>query len=109
MFLLDQAADGGAFDFLARKRGLDGAQGRARAAQIDPRHIQESGLDIGDSLDVSSGQIEVQGEAAEVELDRQLAQLSQGSQVDDELAKMKAELGTGGAPAPKQLEGEEAT
>jgi len=32
-----------------------------------------------------------------------------GSQVDDELAKMKAELGTGTAPAPKQLEGEEAT
>jgi phage shock protein A len=34
------------------------------------------------------------------DLDRQLAQVSQGSQVDDELAKMKAELGQGGqAPA----------
>ena len=41
------------------------------------------------------------------DIDRQLAQISQGSQVDDELAKMKAELGPGGAP--KQLEGEEAT
>jgi len=30
------------------------------------------------------------------DLDRQLAQVSQGSQVDDELAKMKAELGQGG-------------
>jgi phage shock protein A len=33
------------------------------------------------------------------DLDRQLAQVSQGSQVDEELAKMKAELGQGG-PAP---------
>jgi phage shock protein A len=40
------------------------------------------------------------------DIDRQLAQLSQTSQVDDELAKMKAELGAGGAP--KQLEGEDA-
>jgi phage shock protein A len=29
------------------------------------------------------------------DLDRQLAQISQGSQVDDELAKLKAELGQG--------------
>ena len=28
-------------------------------------------------------------------LDRELAQLSSGAQVDDELAKMKAELGSG--------------
>jgi phage shock protein A len=34
------------------------------------------------------------------DLDRQLAQISQGSAVDDELAKMKAELGQGGGPAP---------
>ncbi|MDP8943615.1 MAG: PspA/IM30 family protein [Actinomycetota bacterium] len=34
------------------------------------------------------------------EIDRELAQLSTGSQVDDELARMKAELGAGGeAPA----------
>jgi phage shock protein A len=37
------------------------------------------------------------------DIDRQLAQLGQGAQVDDELAKMKAELGTGGEA--KQLEG----
>ena len=40
------------------------------------------------------------------DIDRQLAQISQTSQVDDELAKMKSELGTGGTP--KQLEGEDA-
>jgi phage shock protein A len=34
------------------------------------------------------------------DLDRQLAQISQTSQVDDELAKMKAELGQGSAPPP---------
>jgi phage shock protein A len=30
------------------------------------------------------------------DIDKQLAELSAGSQVDDELAKMKAELGQGG-------------
>jgi phage shock protein A len=39
------------------------------------------------------------------DIDRQLAQLSQSSQVDDELAKLKAEIGQGEA-APKQIEGE---
>jgi len=33
------------------------------------------------------------------DLDRQLAQISQGSEVDDELAKLKAELGPGDQPA----------
>jgi len=40
------------------------------------------------------------------DIDRQLAQISQGSQVDDELAKMKAELGKD--DAPKEIEGEKA-
>jgi phage shock protein A len=39
------------------------------------------------------------------DIDRELAALGQGSQVDDELAKMKAELGAGGEK--KQLEGAE--
>jgi phage shock protein A len=38
------------------------------------------------------------------DIDRQLAAISQNSQVDDELAKMKAEIGQG--EAPKQIEGE---
>jgi phage shock protein A len=40
------------------------------------------------------------------DIDRQLAQISQGTQVDDDLAKLKAELGTGGEA--KAIEGEEA-
>jgi phage shock protein A len=38
------------------------------------------------------------------DIDRQLSQISQGGQVDDELAKMKAELGPG--EAPQEIEGE---
>jgi phage shock protein A len=41
-------------------------------------------------------------------IDKQLAELSAGSQVDDELAKMKAELGTGGGDAPALEEGKQA-
>jgi phage shock protein A len=41
------------------------------------------------------------------DIDRQLAQISQSGTVDDELAKMKAELGQGDAP-PKELAGGEA-
>jgi phage shock protein A len=41
------------------------------------------------------------------DIDRQLQEISQSGQVDDELAKMKASLGQG--DAPKQLEGEPAT
>jgi phage shock protein A len=39
------------------------------------------------------------------DIDRQLREISQGSQVDDELAKMKAEVGA--SEPPKQLEGED--
>ena len=39
------------------------------------------------------------------DIDRQLSQISQSSQVDDELAKMKAELGSG--EPPKELAGGE--
>jgi phage shock protein A len=40
------------------------------------------------------------------DIDRQLAQLSSSSEVDDELAKMKAELGSGDAAQPKGQLGE---
>jgi phage shock protein A len=40
------------------------------------------------------------------DIDRQLSQLASGAQVDDELAKMKAELGTGGGDAPALEQGE---
>ena len=38
------------------------------------------------------------------DIDRELAQLSGGAQVEDELAKMKAELGSGGDESPPALE-----
>jgi phage shock protein A len=41
------------------------------------------------------------------DIDRELAQLGAGQQVDDELAKMKAELGSGGGEAPALEEGKE--
>jgi phage shock protein A len=41
------------------------------------------------------------------DIDRELAQLGAGTQVDDELAKMKAELGPGGGDAPALGEGKE--
>jgi phage shock protein A len=37
------------------------------------------------------------------DIDRQLAQISQGSEVDAELAKMKAEIGGGSAEPPKEI------
>src|SRR5687768_11971346 len=40
------------------------------------------------------------------DIDRELAQLGAGAQVDDELAKMKAELGPGGGEAPALEKGE---
>ena len=42
------------------------------------------------------------------DIDRQLKELSTSSVVDDELSKMKAELGSGTTPPPAQLEGGEA-
>jgi len=46
------------------------------------------------------------GSGGSDDIDRQLAQLSAGQQVDDELAKMKAELGPGGESAPALEQGE---
>lgn len=66
---------------------------QARASAID--ELVEAG-----TLDDMTG-------GGESNLDRELAQLSTGAGVDDELAKMKAELGqgSGGAGATRQLEG----
>ena len=43
---------------------------------------------------------------AQDDIDRELAELGAGAQVDDELSKMKAELGSGGGDAPALGEGE---
>ena len=41
------------------------------------------------------------------DIDRQLKELTSGAQVDDELAKMKAELGSGGGDSPALEQGKE--
>jgi phage shock protein A len=43
----------------------------------------------------------------EDDIDRQLKELTSGAQVDDELAKMKAELGSGGEDSPALEQGKE--
>jgi phage shock protein A len=43
----------------------------------------------------------------EDDIDRQLRELTSGAQVDDELAKMKAELGSGGGESPALEQGKE--
>jgi phage shock protein A len=45
------------------------------------------------------------GDGGQDDIDRQLSQLTSGAQVDDELAKMKAEVGSGGGAAPALEEG----
>jgi phage shock protein A len=46
------------------------------------------------------------GSGGQDEIDRELAQLTSGAQVDDELAKMKAELGTGSSEGEKPALGQ---
>jgi phage shock protein A len=46
------------------------------------------------------------GSGGSDDIDRQLAQISAGQQVDDELAKMKTEIGSGGGGAPALERGE---
>ncbi len=78
---------------LAVQRAKDKTeQMQARASAIDELTASGSLQDL-----TSSGD----------DIDRQLAEISQGGQVDDELAKMKAELGKGEDP-PKEIEGEKA-
>jgi phage shock protein A len=43
--------------------------------------------------------------AGQDDIDRELAQMGAGAQVDDELSKMKAELGSGGGDAPQIEQG----
>jgi phage shock protein A len=77
----EQMADTG----LAIQRAKDKTeQMQARASAVDEL--------------VQSGALEDFTSGGETDLDRQLKQLSTGTKVDDELAKMKAELGTGDAP-----------
>ncbi|WCB95751.1 Phage shock protein A [Baekduia alba] len=87
----EQMADVG----LAMQRAVDKTeQMRARADAV--QELEEAGT-FDDLTALGSG---------EDDIDKQLRELSSGAVVDDELAKMKAELGTGGATGgdAKQLE-----
>jgi phage shock protein A len=81
----EQMADTG----LAIQRAKDKTeQMQARASAVDEL--------------VESGALEDFTSGGETDLDRELRQLATGTKVDDELAKMKAEVGTG--EAPKEIE-----
>ena len=78
---------------LAMQRAVDKTENmRARASAMD--ELEAAGA-FDDNLSLTAGQDDI---------DRQLAELTSGSQVEDDLAKMKAELGQGTAPAPGALE-----
>src|ERR671933_919367 len=74
---------------LAMQRAVDKTENmRARAAAVE--ELEKAGT-FEDLTQLGSG-----GD----DIDRQLRELTQQSTVDSELAKLKAELGTGGGPAP---------
>src|SRR4051812_35928111 len=78
---------------LAMQRAVDKTESmRARAGAME--ELEAAGA-FDDNLSLGSG-----GD----DIDRQLAELTSGSQVDDDLAKMKAELGQGSAPGQPSLE-----
>jgi phage shock protein A len=68
---------------------------RARASAVE--ELEKAGT-FEDLTQLGSG---------EDDIDKQLRELTSGAQVDDELAKMKAELGAGGGGAPALEQGEE--
>jgi phage shock protein A len=87
----EQMADVG----LAIQRAEDKTeQMRARAGAVE--ELEAAGT-FEDLTQLGSGQDDI---------DRELAQLGAGQQVDDELAKMKSELGSGGGDKPALEEGQ---
>src|SRR5918992_4252971 len=87
----EQMADVG----LAIQRAEDKTeQMRARASAVE--ELEEAGT-FEDLTQLGPGQDDI---------DRELAQIGAGAQVDDELAKMKAELGSGGGETPALEQGE---
>jgi phage shock protein A len=78
---------------LAMQRAVDKTEDmRARASAVE--ELEAAGT-FEDLTQLGSGQDDI---------DRELAQLGAGGMVDDELSKLKAELGQGSAPAPAELE-----
>ena len=80
---------------MAMQRAMDKTEGmRARASAME--ELEAAGA-FDDNLSLTAGQDDI---------DRQLHELTSSSQVDDDLAKLKAELGTGSdAPAPELGQG----
>src|SRR4051812_6230718 len=79
---------------LAMQRALDKTEDmRARANAVE--ELEAAGT-FEDLTALGPGQDDI---------DRQLAELTSGTQVDDELAKMKAELGAGSSSSPQIEEG----
>ncbi len=68
-------------------------QMRARAGAVE--ELEQAGT-FDDITQLGAGQDDI---------DRELAQIGAGAQVDDELAKMKAELGSGGGDSPQLEQG----
>jgi phage shock protein A len=81
---------------LAMQRAEDKTETmRARASAVE--ELEAAGA-FDDITQLGSGQDD---------LDRQLGELTSGAQVDDELSKMKAELGSGGGDSPALEQGKE--
>lgn len=72
--------------------------GMAMQRAVDKTEQMKARADAVGELEAAGvlGDITAIGDGGQDDIDRQLAQLSSGSMVDDELAKMKAELGVGG-------------
>lgn len=78
---------------LAMQRAVDKTEDmQARASAVE--ELESAGT-FDDLTQIGSGQDDI---------DRELASLGTGGMVDDELAKMKAELGQGSSPPPAELE-----
>jgi phage shock protein A len=96
---ISEAANGGeemADLGLAIQRAEDKTETmRARASAVE--ELEKAGT-FDDLSQLGTGQDDI---------DRQLQELTSGSQVDDELSKMKAEFGSGGGDAPALEQGEE--
>jgi phage shock protein A len=78
---------------LAMQRAVDKTENmRARASAVE--ELESAGT-FDDITQLGSG---------EDDIDRQLRELGASGQVDDELAKMKAEIGSGSGSGQKELE-----
>jgi phage shock protein A len=82
---------------MAMQRAMDKTENmRARANAMD--ELEAAGA-FDDNLSLTAGQDDI---------DRQLAELTSGSEVEDDLARLKAEVGQGAPPTPTLEEGKAA-